>query len=304
MPSLPNITVIMPALNAARTLRETLDSLAAQGVPHEAILVDGGSRDETVSIASSVPNLRIVSAPGTSIYEALNRGIGEARTSAIALLNADDILLPGALATWLDGLACAPEAGIVRGLPRFVEIDERGILVSMERSERWAARPLDLELLLRGPCAINSLCIRRDVFDRIGVFDTRYRLASDRDWMLRAWIAGVPVAEIPRPVYRYLSHAGSSTLDRDQRNFAAIRREALAIARYFAFSPTKRPAPDAMRALRRWHAAETALLGMHQLRTRKWREFGSTISDAFRVTPFWPVDLALDIFSRKAIRAG
>jgi glycosyltransferase involved in cell wall biosynthesis len=301
MPSLPKISVIVPALNAARTLREALDSLTAQGVPYEAILVDGGSRDETVSIAGSVPALRVVSAPGTSIYEALNRGIDESRTSAIVLLNADDTLLPGALATWLDALARAPEAGIVRGLPRLVEIDERGILVPIERSERWAARPLDLELLLRGPCAINSLCIRRDVFKRIGAFDTKYRLASDRDWLLRAWIAGISIREINTPVYRYLSHAGSHTLDRDQRNFAAMRREALAIARYFAFSPTKRPAPDVMRALRCWHAAETALLGMHQLRTRKWREFGSTVSDAFRVTPRWPIDLALDVFSRSAV---
>src|SRR2546427_1336677 len=244
MPSVPAITVIMPALNSADTLRAALDSLTAQGVSYEAILVDGGSRDETVSIASSVPNLRVVSAPGTSIYEALNRGIEKARTSAIALLNTDDTLLPGALAAWLDGLARAPDAGIVRGLPRFVEIDERGIPATMERPERWAARPLDLELLLRGPCAINSLCIRRSVFRRIGTFETGYRLASDRDWLLRAWIAGIPIREINTPVYRYLSHAGSHTLDRDQRNFAAIRREALAIARYFAFSPTKRPAPD------------------------------------------------------------
>jgi glycosyltransferase involved in cell wall biosynthesis len=294
----------MPALNSAGTLRAALDSLIAQGVPYEAILVDGGSRDETISIASSVPGVRIVSASGTSIYGALNRGIDEARAPAIALLNTDDTLLPGALTAWSDGLAGAPEAGIVRGPPRFVEIDERGIQVPMERTERWAARPLDLELLLRGPCAINSLCIRRAVFDRIGTFETKYRLAADRDWLLRAWIAGISIREINTPVYRYLSHAGSQTLDRDRRNFASMRREALAIARHFAFSTNKRPAPDVMRALGRWHAAETALLGMHQLRTRKWREFGSTIADAFHVAPRWPIDLALDIFSRSAIGAG
>src|SRR6516164_8205508 len=83
--------------------------------------------------------------------------------------------------------------------------------VSSAGADERAAPALDTDLLLRGPCAINSLCIRRTVFDRIGAFDTKYRLAADREWMLRAWIAAVPMVEIERPVYRYLMHDGSST---------------------------------------------------------------------------------------------
>ena len=130
----------------------------------------------------------------------------------------------------------------------------------MPQSDRRTHRPLTLELLLRGPCAINSLCVRRATFERIGTFDTAFRLAADWEWMLRAWRAGVGIAEIDRPVYQYLMHDGSKTLDRGRRNYAAIRREHLAIiARHMADAATV-PEAGFIAPLRRWHAAEAAML--------------------------------------------
>src|SRR5580704_12652957 len=104
-PVSPTVTVIIPALNAAGGIRAALASLVTQQVCYAAILIDGGSRDDTVAIAETAPSLRAISAPGTSIYEAINRGLNEARAPVIALLNADDTLLPGALATLLGALA-------------------------------------------------------------------------------------------------------------------------------------------------------------------------------------------------------
>jgi glycosyltransferase involved in cell wall biosynthesis len=286
-----SVAVIMPALNAAGWIREALASLTDQAADFEVVLVDGGSRDETMAIAAAQPNLRVVSAPGTSIYEALNRGIAETRALAIVFLNADDTLLPGAIEAWRDALARAPECGIARGRATFVEVDRGGSLVPISRISSRVAGPLTADLLLRGPCAINSLCIRRSVFDRIGSFDTKYRLAADRDWMLRAFTVGVGVAEIDRPVYRYLSHAGSSTLDRLRRNYALMRCEHLDIAtRNLAeASPGK---PLLTRALRRWHAAETAMLAWHQVRALDLSGAASTLARATRLDASWPAALA------------
>jgi glycosyltransferase involved in cell wall biosynthesis len=285
----PDIAVVIPALDAATHLRTALASLAAQQAPFEAVLVDGGSRDDTVAIAAGA-GVRVISAPGTSIYQAHNRGFAETQAPAIVLLNADDVLLPGALAAWRDALARAPEAGIARGLATFAEMDGAGVTGSIAGADQRAAAPLDTHLLLRGPCAINTLCIRRAVLDRIGAFDTAYRLAADREWMLRAWIAQVPVIEMKRPVYRYLMHDGSSTIDRARRNFAVVRRENIAIAeRYLNGPPAQQANPATLRAVRQWHAAETTMLVSHHLRTGNWRGLVGTTRLAFRAAPLWPL---------------
>jgi GT2 family glycosyltransferase len=284
----PTLSVIMPALNAAGRLREALASLAGEDGDIETVLVDGGSTDETIAIAAARPGLRVIRAPGSSIYEALNRGIAATRASAIVFLNTDDMVLPGALPAWRDALARAPSSGIARGRATFVEIDAAGSVVPMPRADARAAEPLGIHLILRGPCAINGLCVRRTVFDRIGTFDTRYRLAADRDWMLRAWRAGIGVAEIDRPVYRYLSHAGSSTIDRARRNYAEIRREHIDIAaRTLADVGTKDRA--LARALRGWHAAEVGMLSWHLAKAREFRALAAIAPGATRRDAWWPV---------------
>ena len=294
------VTVVMPVLNAASTLRAALQSLGGQSIAYEVIVVDGGSTDDTVAIASSVPGVRLIAAPGTSIYQAINRGIQEARADAICLLNADDALLPGALEALTAALARNPRAGIARGWPRFVEMNASGSSLPLAAADRLTSRPLSLRLLLRGPCAINSLCIRRDVFTRIGPFDPAFRLASDREWMLRAHLADIGMVEVEQPVYRYLIHSASSTLDPERRNYALIRREHLAIVARF-LGETRAASlrePILVAALRRWHAAETAMLCNYLLRRRAWREAGLTFGRAFGVNPYWPAAVITDTLSR------
>ncbi len=300
----PAVAVIIPTLNAGRTLGRALQSLHEQTVAYEALLIDGGSSDETMAVASAASGVRVISAPGASIYEAINRGITESRAHAICLLNGDDTLLPGALAAFLDALAHNPQAGIVRGWPSFVEQQAGGPLLSCSQADGRTHRALSLELLLRGPCAINSMCIRRATFERIGMFDTIFRLAADREWMLRAWRAGIEIAEIARPVYRYLVHDGSKTLDRARRNYVAIRREHLAIIdRHMGCTA---PPADARlaSALRRWHAAEAAMLAASFLRGGAWRQAAGVVLGAFRMWPLWPAALASDVLLHVTGRDG
>jgi glycosyltransferase involved in cell wall biosynthesis len=280
-----DIAVVMPVLNAERTLRRALDSIAKQSGAVDIVLIDGGSHDATWSIATSSPGVRAISAPGSSIYEAINRGIAETSRAAVALVNADDVLLPGAFAAWSEALARDRAAGVARGQPEFLLEDADGTLAPQQRDRRDIVK-LSLDLVLRGPCAINALCIRRAAFDRIGLFDPRYRIAADRDWMLRAWLARERIVEIAAPVYRYIAHPGSLTLDPARRSYAAIRREHLTMAESYL---ARRDLPaDVATAIRTWHAAETAMLSLDALRSSRWGEIVRVTSRAFRVSPGWP----------------
>lgn len=295
--SLPAVSVIIPALNAGATLSSALQSLVSQSAAFEAILVDGGSQDDTLAVAAAMPWLRTISAPGTSIYQALNLAIAESRAPNILWLNADDALLPGAMDALLTAMEASPDAGIIRGRPRFLEnID--GVLMPCIRENEATDRPFGLELLLRGPCAINSLCIRRSVFDSIGLFRTDMRLAADREWLLRAWCVGIGVIDIPQPVYRYLVHSGSLTLDRAGRNFATIRHEHLAIIQRYLTELPRVPTPALRSSLRRWQAVEIALLTIYSVKNGHLIEAMRTVWQGFQDAPFWPVALAAELISK------
>ncbi|PSL48333.1 glycosyltransferase involved in cell wall biosynthesis [Chitinophaga niastensis] len=92
------ISIIIATYDAGQHLRECLQSITSQAVKAlEIIVVDGGSKDETISILkdATLPMLTWTSEPDKGIYDALNKGIGMARGKWIYFLGADDRLLPG-----------------------------------------------------------------------------------------------------------------------------------------------------------------------------------------------------------------
>jgi glycosyltransferase involved in cell wall biosynthesis len=287
------LTVVMPALNAAATIGEALDSLVGQADGLEAIVADGGSTDGTVAVAERYPFAKVVSAPGSSIYEALNLALAAAQAPIVAWLNADDLFLPGALALALDAFAGAPEADIVRGLPQFIRSGAAGWQAHDRRIEARAAGALTLKLITRGPLAINSMLFRRDLLMRIGPFDTSLRLSADREWMLRAWRGGARILELGRPVYCYRVHRGSSTLDPGRRNHLRAREEHAAILRTLLPPALRLDAGDPIRIeLRRWHAVESALRVQAAVRAGSWRDAARLCSEAGQADPAWPLVLA------------
>ncbi|GAC1492535.1 MAG: hypothetical protein NVS4B5_01570 [Vulcanimicrobiaceae bacterium] len=92
------VTVVVPAYNAAATLAQTLESiLNQQRAPREIIVLDDGSSDATVSVASAYP-VRVISQRNGGLADARNVAIHAAATPWIALLDADDLWAPDRLA--------------------------------------------------------------------------------------------------------------------------------------------------------------------------------------------------------------
>lgn len=82
------VVVVMPAYNAALTVRKTYDEVMAQGVVDLVIIVDDASSDETVAVAAELPNAIVHTHPS-------NRGYGANQKTcySLALQNGADIIV-------------------------------------------------------------------------------------------------------------------------------------------------------------------------------------------------------------------
>ncbi len=95
MDTRPLLTIVLPTFNAGAVLAGCLESLVAKNdAKLEILLMDGGSKDDTLAIASSfterLPGLRIVSEPDEGIYHAMNKGMDLATGEWLYFLGADD----------------------------------------------------------------------------------------------------------------------------------------------------------------------------------------------------------------------
>jgi glycosyltransferase involved in cell wall biosynthesis len=219
---MPRLSVITPALDQARYIVDTLDSVAAIPYDHEHIVVDGGSTDGTVDIlrARSDPPLDWVSEPDRGQTDAVNKALRRARGDYVGWINADDAYAVDGVVQAIQLLDAEPEIAAVYG---FMEItDEDGNVVRTYRPARfnWTRY-----LWLGDYVPTTAIIFRRSLLER-GLLDEQFRDAADYDFYLRLFHRR-RVARIDTPVVRFRYHADSKTaLDPGlgQREALAIRQ--------------------------------------------------------------------------------
>jgi glycosyltransferase involved in cell wall biosynthesis len=186
----PLISIVIPchlgSADQARLLDETLGTVAAQSCPdYEVILVDDGSPIPVAPVADAHPRTRTVRQANAGPAVARNAGIALGRGQYFVFLDADDHLLPAALAAGIGALEANPDAGFAVG-PR-EEMTFQGQPVP------WHVPPpppqTDIYLpLLRFDWYIippSSVMFRREVVEAIGGFRDPWG-ADDLDFYLRA----------------------------------------------------------------------------------------------------------------------
>lgn len=109
------VSVLIPAFNAAATIRETLASVFAQTVaPHEVLVLDDGSTDDTAAILNSYGSrISILHGDHKGPAEARNRLCTYAKGDQLAFLDADDIWHPQYLESQLELWQRYPRAAII-----------------------------------------------------------------------------------------------------------------------------------------------------------------------------------------------
>lgn len=252
------LTLVTATLDAARFIRRALASVPLD-TTIEHIVVDGGSTDRTIAICRGFPRVATVVVPGCSIYEAWNIGIERARGDWIMFLNADDELGESAVETVAACAAGRPAADIVAGRALMIDRDAPDA-----RPRRLVAAPggrLDCAELALGVPAINAMAFRRALFERHGRFDTIYRVAGDRAFLLRLALRLPPteIATTDAVLYRYYVHSGSLTLKRGLEQRLRIARDHVLLAGNLLAEQPPRPAARLLRYWRRREAAVAAL---------------------------------------------
>ena len=181
----PLISVITVVRNGAKTLEQTINSVLGQSYDGiEYIIIDGGSTDGTLDIIKKYED-RIfywISEPDRGIYDAMNKGIAVAQGSLINLLNADDYLEPGALQIAADAYLTYGRPCIVYGDSYYVD-DAIGVKARFHTTlSYWIGMTI----------CHQGIFVHRDIYDSVGLYDTRYHLAADYEFFVRAMRQHIP----------------------------------------------------------------------------------------------------------------
>ena len=232
-----DVTVVVAAHNAARWLAETLESVVAQTLTDwHCHVVDDGSTDGTAAIAGhySAVDSRF------SVLEQRNAGVSAARnrllrstrgdSEYVAVLDADDVWLPDALAVMTAALDEDPEAVGVQSLAEYIDEDSSPIrsgahpAVQRRKFDVVGGRVVPATfgsgmgfrqmLVTSGLYPPASMLFRRSALDAVGGYDETYRSQVDWDMYLRMVAAGGHFAELDVQTAWYRIRAGNLTGDR------------------------------------------------------------------------------------------
>jgi glycosyltransferase involved in cell wall biosynthesis len=237
--------------NARATLERTIRSVLAQRGPElDYLVVDGASTDGTLDvIRAHEARLRWISEPDRGLYDAMNKGVGRVADPEryVMFLNADDTL---AGENALDRLMAGGRGEDL--LYGRLELHDEAL-----DYRQVVGRELDARGLLTGMIPHQALAARRGVFDRVGDFDLRYRIAADYDWLTRAYqCAGITRRFVPEVVAVMagggLSERLYTRLLRERWDVVRRRRPPLDLAVWTAVALlSELPRHVARRALRR-----------------------------------------------------
>jgi len=231
------ISIITATLNSCRFLEECICSVLAQRpADFEHIVVDGGSIDETITLAKRYPHLTIVEHPGCSIYQAWNIGLDVASGDLIGVCNSDDFYASKTFERAIQEAASHPDAWLVGGKAIQFTKDNAGNNVFVAEYAGKHGRELCFEdLNLFGP-SLNARFLTRKLVNRFGKFDTRFRLGSDCSYMMEIALNRLPAIYVDEIFYYYRSHSSSSSLGGNTSNATISLDEKLRIGSEFIAS--------------------------------------------------------------------
>ncbi|OGX08190.1 MAG: hypothetical protein A2Z88_03355 [Omnitrophica WOR_2 bacterium GWA2_47_8] len=172
------VSIIVPAYNCSKTIKETLRALVEQpDHPLEIIVVDDGSTDTTSEIIKAFPQVKYIYQNNAGPASARNRGAKESKGEFLFFTDSDCIPEENWVSKALENFK-TPDIAVVAG--SYSIANESELLANCIHQE---IRYRHQKLMPKFPKSFGSynFCVRRKVFEKVGGFDQNYRFASGED---------------------------------------------------------------------------------------------------------------------------
>jgi len=225
------ISVITATWNSGRTIEDTIKSVLTQKYTDvEHIIKDGGSKDDTVAICEDyqkkfysssdsasgnhMKTMKIASERDGGIYDAMNKGIGMATGDIIGILNSDDFYTSNdVLETVAKEFESDPSLEAVYGDIHFVKDSD------LTRCTRYYSSSYFRPWLLRFGFmpAHPSFYVRKEVYQKYGLYDLQFRTSSDFEWIVRLFAENKIRAKYIHKDFVTMREGGVSTADMEAK---------------------------------------------------------------------------------------
>jgi glycosyltransferase involved in cell wall biosynthesis len=177
------ISVITVAFNSAKTIADTLTSVAMQTHPDiEHLIIDGASSDGTVEIVRmhAGTQTRLISESDRGIYDAMNKGIALASGTVVGFLNSDDFYANASVVAKIADAFRDSAVDACYGDLVYVSQDNSRIV------RYWKSKPFTKGDFAKGWCPAHpTFYVRKSVIERMGLFDQTYKMGVDVEFMMR-----------------------------------------------------------------------------------------------------------------------
>lgn len=206
LPGLPLVSVVTVCFNSVRTLEQCIQSVLGQAYANiEYILIDAGSSDGTLDVIKRHEDAidYYVSEPDRGLYHAMNKGLELSSGDYILILNSDDWYESDCISSLVRGIR-ASGTDFCSALARRVADDGSAIDV-------LPSMPYDDSLRFGMSLRHELMLVPSAIYERVGGYDSRYRIIADFDFAVRLYEAGCTLHEIQRPLLNFRVSGVSNT---------------------------------------------------------------------------------------------
>lgn len=223
------ISVVTAVFNRVDTVGAAIESVQSQThADVEHVIQDGGSSDRTLDVVRKAANAttKIITERDNGIYDAINRGIGNASGDVIGLMHSDDMFAGPDVLAQVAAAFDNPNVDGVYGDLQYVAADDPTRIIRHWTSGGYTPAKLKQGWMPPHP----TLYLRRKVFDQHGLYDTSLQIAADYDAILRYLAGGnIQLAYIPQVLVKMRVGGESNRsleriLRKSREDLTAIRR--------------------------------------------------------------------------------